>query len=47
MKCPECGSAKLNKYGLRFVAGGKKGGKRQKVQQYQCQSCGRVTIKPK
>lgn len=39
LECPECGSAWVVKVG--FVWSG-----RRKVQQYRCQSCGRLTIKP-
>ncbi len=42
-KCPECGSEKLIKHGIRFA--GRKGN-RAKVQQYQCRDCGRITVKP-
>jgi len=45
MKCPECGGTKLGKFGFKFSK--KKGGKRPLVQQYQCKTCGRVTIHPK
>lgn len=41
--CPECGSDKLIKFGMRFA---RMVDKRVKVQQFQCCSCGRITIKP-
>lgn len=41
--CPECGSEKLIKWGKRFV---RQEGKRVKTQQFQCKSCGRISIKP-
>lgn len=37
VKCPECGSEKLMKKGMRFVA-------RIKRQQYQCSACGKVFV---
>lgn len=43
MKCPECGSDSLTKFGKKFVW---RGEKREKVQQYQCRDCGRITINP-
>ena len=43
MKCPECKSDKLRKFGTKFV---KEGEKRIKKQQYQCKDCGRITINP-
>lgn len=42
MKCPECGSTRLIKYGKRFIRS-----KKREIQQYQCKNCGRITIKPK
>lgn len=40
MKCPECNSVRLIKFGKKFS-------NRRLVQQYQCKDCGRITIKPK
>ena len=45
MKCPECKSQRLNKFGTKFVMN-KELKVRERKQQYQCQDCGRVTIKP-
>ncbi len=38
-KCPECGSLDMKKFGWKFVG-------RIKRQQYQCCSCGRISVKP-
>jgi len=46
MKCPECNSTRLVKFGKKFV-GGPELGKRHRVQQYQCNECGRITIYPR
>lgn len=43
LRCPECGSTSLMKFGKKFA---KREGKRIRVQQYQCQDCGRISIKP-
>ena len=43
LMCPECGSEKLIKFGMRWV---KREGKRVKVQQFSCRDCGRISIKP-
>jgi DNA-directed RNA polymerase subunit RPC12/RpoP len=44
--CPECGSELLIKFGTKFTGSSSQGKQRQKVQQYQCTACGRITIKP-
>lgn len=44
MKCPECGSVRLIKFGKKFVI--LPAGKRERVQQYQCRDCGRITVHP-
>ncbi len=38
-KCPECGGFDMRKFGWKFVG-------RVKRQQYQCQKCGRISVKP-
>jgi len=43
MRCPECNADKLMKFGKRWA---RRGGKRVKVQQYQCCKCGRITVNP-
>lgn len=45
MKCPECRSTRLIKFGLKFAHDWVRGGRR-RVQQYQCKHCGRITIHP-
>jgi transposase-like protein len=45
MKCPECGSNNLVKFGKKF-AKDKETGERVKNQQFQCKDCGRITVKP-
>lgn len=49
MKCPECQSEKLIKYGWKwqsYMDWNKQRSDRKRVQQYRCNDCGRVTIKP-
>jgi YgiT-type zinc finger domain-containing protein len=41
IKCPECKKSELKKFGLRWK---KKDGKRIRIQQYQCNTCGRIFI---
>jgi len=43
LKCPECFEIALTKNGKRWV---RRNGVRTRVQQYQCQECGRITINP-
>lgn len=45
MKCPECSSSNLVKFGKKFI---KLRGSNTRVlkQQYQCKNCGRITINP-
>jgi hypothetical protein len=45
MRCPECKGNKLVKFGFKFVKN-KFSGHREKIQQYQCKKCGRITVKP-
>jgi len=45
MKCPECGSPNLMKFGKKFVKDSVTG-ERHRVQQYQCRDCGRITVHP-
>ena len=45
MRCPECGSVRLIKFGKKFVKNLQMG-RRYLVQQYQCKECGRITIHP-
>jgi len=47
MKCPECLSERIIKFGLKFGGKDKISGKRDKKQQYRCMECGRVTVNPK
>ena len=42
--CPGCKSSSLKKFGKKWLF---VDGVRQKVQQYQCNTCGRITIHPK
>ena len=51
LRCPECNSEKLIKFGFKWAGskvdigdGEKK--KRIKLQQYQCKDCGRLTTAP-
>ena len=46
LRCPECNSTKLIKFGRKFTRD-RQTDKRHLVQQYQCKSCGRITIKPR
>ncbi len=46
MKCPECGSSELVKFGTKYIKD-KSTSRRFKKQQYQCKACGRITINPK
>jgi transposase-like protein len=43
IKCPECKSNNLKRFGKKWV---KVDGVRQLKQQYQCNDCGRITVKP-
>ena len=43
IKCPECQSINLKKFGKKWV---KVDDKRQLKQQYQCNGCGRITVNP-
>lgn len=45
MKCPECFSENLIKFGKKF-ARDKGTGKRVKKPQFQCKDCGRITVNP-
>jgi transcriptional regulator NrdR family protein len=40
LKCPECGSSRIDKAGLRYLADGSE------VQRFQCQNCGRRFTDP-
>jgi len=40
LKCPECGSKRLIKFGKRWI-------RRRQIQQWQCRNCGRITVYPK
>ena len=42
IKCPECKKSELKKFGLRWKKD--KNGKRTRIQQYQCNTCGRIFI---
>lgn len=44
LSCPECKSAKLIRFGKVFRT--MSSGKRDKVQQYRCTDCGKITTKP-
>lgn len=51
MKCPECNSGKLVKFGFKWCSElvvEKKQSKKVRVkrQQYLCNDCGRITVKP-
>jgi transposase-like protein len=46
MRCPECRSTRLVKFGKKF-ARNPETGRRHRVQQYQCKNCGRITIYPR
>lgn len=39
LACPECKSTNIKRFGVKFS-------NRKRVQQYQCNNCGRITIKP-
>lgn len=43
IKCPECQSSNLKRFGKKWVRIGEN---RQLEQQYQCKDCGRITVKP-
>jgi transposase-like protein len=45
LECPECRSKNLIKYGWKFMKD-KETKERVKVQRFQCNDCGRITIKP-
>ena len=45
LSCPECKSTDLKRFGKKFHCNND--GQRTRVQQYQCNKCGRITIKPK
>lgn len=45
MKCPECGSKNLKKFGKKWSWNQDKN-ERERKQQYQCNDCGRVTVNP-
>lgn len=46
LRCPECNSNRLIKFGTRF-ARNRQSNRRLVVQQYQCKNCGRITVKPR
>jgi len=46
LRCPECNSDGLIKFGTKFARDARSD-KRRLVQQYQCKNCGRITIKPR
>jgi DNA-directed RNA polymerase subunit RPC12/RpoP len=46
IRCPECNSTRLIKFGTKFARNARTG-RRHAVQQYQCKNCGRITIKPR
>ena len=46
LKCPECNSKRLIRFGRKWMFN-KKGDKRILVPQYQCKHCGRITVHPK
>ncbi len=45
LKCPECHSTKLRKFGKLWATGPT--GHRRKVQRWQCDNCGFATLRPR